>query len=89
MSSHEAAARALNIPVESVQAFLASGEIRISADDDNLIDSISVEIVRNADANGLARSCEKSRGRPTTWASTTSNRYRSVAERRCVRKNWA
>lgn len=55
MLSHEAAARTLNIGVESLRALLASGEITVCADDDDLIDSVSVETFRCAERERIGK----------------------------------
>jgi hypothetical protein len=49
MMSHEQAARALNVSVEAVRRLLVSGEIRASLDDDDLLDSASVETFHAAE----------------------------------------
>ena len=49
MLSHDEAAMTLNISVESVRRLLTTGEITVCASDDDLVDSLSVEVFRSAE----------------------------------------
>lgn len=55
MLSHEAAARTLNMSVESVRRLLTSGEIMACASDDDLVDSLSVETFRTAERERVGK----------------------------------
>jgi hypothetical protein len=55
MLSHEEAARTLNMNVEAIRRLLTSGEITACANDNDLVDSGSVEAFRTAERERVGR----------------------------------